>query len=239
MNWQQLAIDHAERDKPREACGLLVVVNGRERYFPCRNISSEPDTFVIHPDDWVKAEDQGFISGVFHSHVGESAKPSETDIKFANLMTASWHIYATESGNWETYYPPKSEKDLLGREWIWRHQDCGTLAIDWYRQHGINISDYKRPATIKEHVKNSVYFDQFLQRNQFQEQAKESKWVYGDLLVFAPNGINSHVGIYVGNQTLIHHEIGKLSTKEMINKQLLKILSKRLRHLEFAKIKKE
>ena len=241
MNWQQQAIDHAEQEKPNEACGILAIVDGLEKYFPCRNIANEPThMFVIHPDDWVTAEDQGTVVGVFHSHVGNSAKPSEVDVKFADAMTAKWYIYATESSAWEVYYPSKLEVNLLGREWIWRHQDCGTLCVDWYRQHGIDISmfEFKRPATLKEYMNNPGSLNDHLALCGFKELASDDSWLYGDLLLFGQNAVNPHGGIYIGNQTVIHHCVGRLSTEELLDAQLLKALSKRFRHLEFAKIKK-
>ena len=48
---QTLALAHAAREFPREACGLLVIHKGRETYVPCRNIGVGPDQFVIHPED--------------------------------------------------------------------------------------------------------------------------------------------------------------------------------------------
>ncbi|HDL6705061.1 TPA: peptidase P60, partial [Yersinia enterocolitica] len=43
---------HAEKDYPREACGLICRNGRTEKYFPCRNQSTEPrDNFILHPED--------------------------------------------------------------------------------------------------------------------------------------------------------------------------------------------
>ena len=40
---------HAIADYPNEACGLIVVVKGKERYIPCRNMADKPGDHFILP----------------------------------------------------------------------------------------------------------------------------------------------------------------------------------------------
>ena len=39
MSWKYKALLHAQREDPKESCGLLLNVKGKERYYPCRNLS--------------------------------------------------------------------------------------------------------------------------------------------------------------------------------------------------------
>ena len=39
MNWKDAALNHAEIEDPKESVGLLLNVRGKERYYPCRNLS--------------------------------------------------------------------------------------------------------------------------------------------------------------------------------------------------------
>ncbi|NBT33676.1 MAG: peptidase, partial [Rhodobacteraceae bacterium] len=71
MNWRDDALAHALAEMPREACGLVVVVRGKERYWPCRNISPTyaDDQFAMDPHDYAAAEAAGEIVELFHSHI--------------------------------------------------------------------------------------------------------------------------------------------------------------------------
>ena len=39
MDWKQEALNHAKSEDPKESCGLLLNIRGKETYFPCRNLS--------------------------------------------------------------------------------------------------------------------------------------------------------------------------------------------------------
>ena len=41
MNWKNFAIEHAKKDAPHEACGLLTIYKGKEKYYPCNNIAED------------------------------------------------------------------------------------------------------------------------------------------------------------------------------------------------------
>ena len=77
MNWKEQAATHADKQAPKESCGLLAIIKGKETYWPCKNLSESPDEFfVIDPDNWADCEDEGELIGIIHSHAFGSALPS-------------------------------------------------------------------------------------------------------------------------------------------------------------------
>jgi proteasome lid subunit RPN8/RPN11 len=81
-------VAHSEREAPNEACGLVLLREGRaERYEPGRNAAASPYRFELEFDDpeiWF-AEDHGYELAVFHSHVSAPARPSRTDVENIGL----------------------------------------------------------------------------------------------------------------------------------------------------------
>ena len=81
-------VAHAEREAPNEACGLVLMRDGRaERYEPGRNAAASPYRFELELDDlelWF-AEDDGYELAVFHSHLSAPARPSRTDVENIGL----------------------------------------------------------------------------------------------------------------------------------------------------------
>ena len=62
MTWKNNALEHAKKDAPHEACGLVAVYKGKEKYYPCKNIAEDvEDQFIINPDDWINTEDKAEI----------------------------------------------------------------------------------------------------------------------------------------------------------------------------------
>lgn len=79
--------EHAREEAPNEACGLVLLRNGRaERYERGRNALGSPYRFEleIDPEVWF-AEDEGYELAVFHSHPASPPRPSRTDIERIGL----------------------------------------------------------------------------------------------------------------------------------------------------------
>jgi proteasome lid subunit RPN8/RPN11 len=80
-------IEHSHAEEPNEACGLIVLQDGRaERYIPGRNAAASPYRFELEvdPDTWF-LEDDGYELAVFHSHLSSPPRPSRTDVENIGL----------------------------------------------------------------------------------------------------------------------------------------------------------
>ena len=92
--WQEQALDHAKTLLPDESCGLVIDVDGKQEYYPCKNIAIEgANSFTIDPEDYAKAEETGTVLHICHSHPNGDLTASEEDIKNCDFLGLSWFIF--------------------------------------------------------------------------------------------------------------------------------------------------
>ena len=91
--------EHARVEEPNEACGLLLLRDGRaERYVAGRNGAASPYRFELEvdPEVWF-LEDDGYELAVFHSHLSAAPRPSRTDVENIGLWEGKAYVILTVS----------------------------------------------------------------------------------------------------------------------------------------------
>ena len=233
MTWKQDALVHAKDQGPKESCGLLIDVKGKEKYYPCKNLSSySQQCFIIDPEDYAKAEDSGKVLAVIHSHPVTPPVASQADMISCEESGLVWHIVNPKTEQWGFYKPSGYKPPLIGRHWVWGITDCWSLVRDWYKEKlGITLRDWDRPTTPEEFIQNPM-FEKCAWRTGFRQLRPEEKLENGDLLFMSimATGLN-HVAIFLDGDVL-HHLADRISCKEPYNQWLLKCTGMRLRYAQ-------
>ena len=232
MNWKEAALVHAKNQDPKESCGLLLNIKGKEKYFPCRNLSMTAfQCFIIDPEDYIKADNTGDIIAVVHSHPVTPPVPSQSDKVACEQSGLAWHIVNPKTESWGYLKPTGYEAPIIGREWAWGVTDCYTLVRDWYKEKlDIDLIDWQRPTTLEDFNKEPM-FEKCAEETGFRELRPDEKLINGDLLFMSifSNNLN-HVAIFIDGDVL-HHLADRLSCIEPYSEWLLKCTGKRLRYV--------
>ena len=232
MNWKDQALAHAKEQDPKESCGLLLNIRGKEKYFPCRNLSlTSHQCFILDPEDYVKADSIGEIIAIIHSHPITPPEPSQADRVACEQSNLPWHIVNPKTETWADLKPTGFKAPLLGRQWVWGVSDCWSLVRDWYKQEkNIELKDWDRPTTPEEFLLNPL-FQSFAWRTGFRELRPEEKLINGDALLMSIGspGLN-HVAIFIDGDVL-HHLTDRLSCREPYSQWLLKSTGGRYRYV--------
>lgn len=231
MDWKIQALVHAKQDDPKESVGILLNKKGKKIYLPCNNISTEYNSFLLDPNDYIKAEKQGKILAIIHSHPVTPPIPSQADKLSCEHSGLPWHIVNPKTEQWGYLEPCGYKAPILGREYVWGISDCWSLVVDWYQEFkNIKLKDWDRP-TPEEFAKQPM-FESHAWKTGFRELEPNEKLEDGDLLFMSilGHGLN-HVAIFV-NGDVIHHLSDRLSCREPYNPWLLKCTGKRLRYAQ-------
>ena len=235
MSWKDTALEHAQKDSPQEACGLLTIHKGKEKYYPCKNIAEEQgEHFILDPDDWMKAEDEGEVIAVIHSHPNHPPYPSEADLASCEYLDLPFYIVTPETKQWHYFKPSGYKKGLIGREWVWGVQDCWSLIHDWYEEkRNIKLKHWDRPKSPKEFSKNPL-FEHGLPLTGFVELEDTVDLEEGDVLLMdtTNTGKLDHVALYLGNQTIFQHCVKRLSCRELYDQDHIDCTKKRYRYAQ-------
>ena len=227
---QQQILEHAKAEFPREACGLVAVVKGRRRYFPCRNIADTPDEhFILDPADYAATEDKGEIVAVIHSHPTTNHNPSQADRVACEKSGLPWHIVNPRTEQWGYCEPAGFELPYVGRKFSFGVVDCYSLCRDWYgREFGLKLRDYPRRDKFWLRGEN-LYLDNFASEGFRAIPLEELQ--YGDIILMQlESPLPNHAAIYLGDQQILHHLQGRLSSRDIYGGYYWKSTAKALRH---------
>ena len=221
-------LQHAKAEDPRECCGLVAVVKGRQRYFPCRNIAQTPDEhFVL--DGWHEVEDKGEVVAVVHSHPKTNPAPSTADRVACEKSELPWFVVNPKTEGWGYCEPEGFELPYVGREFVHGVVDCYTLVRDWYaREYGIQLRDYDRRDQWWDHGEN-LYLENF-QKEGFRKIPVEELQRGDALLMNLVSPVPNHAAIYMGDNQVLHHVQGRLSSRDVYGGYYGKSTACALRH---------
>lgn len=201
---------HAESQRPREACGLIVNVAGVSVYKPCRNIATEVSEFIIDPPDYAQAEDSGQVVMVVHSHVGISPEPSMADLTSCEASGLPWLIVSVPLGSHKVIAPTGYRAPLYGRPFCYGVLDCYTLICDYYKERlGIELPWFE--SEYGWWLRGENLYEENFERAGFRQVDIRDIKLHDVVLMQIRADVINHAAVYVGDGKVMQHCIGHLS----------------------------
>ncbi len=219
MNFDSVKIDifkHAEREYPKECCGLVILSGEVMTYKPCTNIVPDHEDkergpeygFCISPMDYADAEDEGDIVAVVHSHPDAGAHPSQHDLDECDDGDIDWIIVSWPDAHFYQFSPRKN-RPYEGRIFKLGVSDCWSIIMDWYkREFNIQLDNH---SVDNEWWKSggNLYLENFEDEG---FKVVEGELKAGDVIIMSiASKVPNHGAVYLGDGKMLHHMYGRKS----------------------------
>lgn len=210
----QNIFDHAEQCYPLECCGVVIVLRGKEKYVPCKNMSIKPDHFVMDPDDYALAEDMGEVTTIVHSHCNLSPLPTQPDLVSCEKTGKPWFIVSWPTKQTHYFEPSGYRAPLIGREFHHGILDCYSLCRDYYQEVlNITLADYYREDDWWLNGEN--HYLNYLEEVGFVRVDPSTLREHDGLLMQVASPVPNHAAVYIGDNKIIQHIMHRLSSRDV------------------------
>ena len=106
---------------------------------------------------------------------------------------------------------------------------CKVLAKEYPLINVRNIDPGVLDTDMQKVIRNSEILDV----DNFRLLESNEDLINGDVLLMnMAKYTGCHVGVYVGEQMVLHHQVGRLSSRDLLDEQMYKSIYKRYRHVE-------
>lgn len=109
----QAIFQHAEKEAPNEACGLVIGKEENKKYIPCKNLHKFESGFKIDPLVFTTYQLASNILYVVHSHYEEDCKPSQHDINNCNKIGIPYLIVSYPDKETYILKPNEQKSNIL------------------------------------------------------------------------------------------------------------------------------
>lgn len=223
----------AKENPSEEICGIIYQTDKSVSFKVCQNISSDRTLyFEIDPQDYIAVEQLGRPIGIYHSHPETGSEGfSEDDLESAKELCLPYFLWTNKNSKWHSFIPPTYQIPSEGQPFCWGVQDCYETVRTYYRQcKGVYMTDYDRDESFQNADKSAII--QFIEAEGFHFVIGNGPIRKDDVLLFQTPGTAypHHLGVFVGQQKVLHHPLNALSRYDPIDNKWLKRLGGVLRY---------
>lgn len=219
QNVYDAARTQATAGVPNETCGVIYnnITAGTQSITFINNISEEPEKYFLFDPLLLSAEVNRITNapnlmllGYFHSHVDATELPSTQDQMMINKLNIDMLIYSVYTDNFLVVEPNSEQFPLVGRQFNHVTANCYTLVRDYYIEiRGITLTNYVQIPNWWQ--KGLNLFIDYAQAEGFVEVNALQKH---DIILMQINApVPNHVGVYLGNNIMLHHPLDRLSQR--------------------------
>ena len=228
--------EHALQEKPKECCGLIIEEASRFSAVKCRNISEDPQNiFSLSPHDYLQASRRGKIKALYHSHTNDKEQFSPYDKANSQAHCLDFILYNTEK-NIFAFFDYKKNKTLIYKKpFASQSSDCYTLVKEHFLKSGVKLVDKNKSRIDPNWSKtNPGLIEEIFNINPELKRGSKDDLKKEDIFVFELGKGNGpvHVGIYLGDDTFMHHPRDKYPCIEPLNKIYKNKIYDVYRHVE-------
>lgn len=210
---------HAEAEFPKEACGLVMLVNGEEVFRRCQNVAYDPTKgFEISGEELAQAEGEGEVLAICHTHPNASPLPSDADRRMCEETALPWHIMSWPGGAMFDLQPSGWVAPLIGRNFYHGVLDCWALVRDYYDQVlSIKLPDFPRKDNWWARPGDENPYLKYMDDAGFVQVPISDLREHDGILMQVGARVPNHGAVYAdaSRNWMIHHLYNRMSVREV------------------------